>query len=149
MKKPIRCSVAAVIRQPGGIPFLAVRRPPDDDKLPGLWGLPAITLRPGELPEDGLRRIGHEKLGVRLDPLRFVGIRAADRGAYELILMDIEATIREGEPDVYAATTTATRYVDQRWASGVDILSEAAARGSLCCTILIEATRQAMPLPEP
>lgn len=149
MKKPIRCSVAAVIRQPGGIPFLAVRRPPDDDKLPGMWGLPAVTLRPGELPEDGLRRIGHEKLGIRLDPIRFVGIQAADRGAYELILMDIEATIADGDPDVYAATTTATRYVDQRWATDVGILREAAAMGSLCCTILLEATQQPRPLPLP
>ncbi len=146
MKKPIRCSVAAVIRQPGGIPFLAVRRPPDDDKFPGLWGLPAITLRHGELPEDGIRRIGHEKLGVRLEPFRFIGIRSADRGPYELILMNIEATLTDGVPDVYAATTTATRYVDQRWSAEVDILSEAAARGSLCCTILLDATRPAMPV---
>lgn len=149
MTKPIRCSVAAVIRRQGEVPFLAVRRPPDDDKLPGLWGLPAVTLRPGELPEDGLRRIGHEKLGVRLEPFRFVGIRAADRGAYELILMDIEATVVEGEPDVYAATTTATRYVDQKWASDVEILSEAAARGSLCCTILLEASGLEAALPMP
>src|SRR5688572_14961912 len=140
MTKPVGCSVAAVIRRQGEAPFLAVRRPPDDDKLPGIWGLPAVTLRPGELPEDGLRRIGYEKLGVRLEPFRFVGIRAADRGSYELILMDIEATVVEGEPDVYAATTTSTRYVDQKWAGDVGVLSEAAARGSLCCRILLEST---------
>ncbi len=148
MTKPVRCSVAAVIRRQGETRFLAVRRPLDDDKLPGLWGLPAVTLRPGELPEDGLRRIGYEKLGVRLEPFRFVGIRAADRGAYELILMDIEATVVEGEPDVYAATTMSTRYVDQKWARELGVLREAAEKGSLCCRILLEAVGQEAPLPE-
>jgi ADP-ribose pyrophosphatase YjhB (NUDIX family) len=142
MTKPIRCSVAAVVRRQGEDRFLAVRRPIDDDKLPGVWGLPAVTLRPGELPEDGLRRLGHEKLGVRLEPFRFVGIRASDRGAYELILMNIEATVVEGEPDVYAATTMATRYVDQKWARELGILTEAAEMGSLCCRILLEAAER-------
>lgn len=95
-----------------------------------------------------MRRIGYEKLGVQLQPLRFVGIRAADRGTYELVLMDIEANLVEGEPDVYAATTTTTRYVDQKWSNGVEILMPAAARGSLCCAILLEASRVEVPLPE-
>lgn len=148
MTKPVRCSVAAVVRRQGETRFLAVRRPLDDDKLPGVWGLPAVTLRPGELPEDGLRRLGHEKLGVRLEPSRFVGIRAADRGSYELILMDIEAMLVEGEPDVYAATTMATRYVDQKWAGEVGILRDAAEKGSLCCRILLEAFRPEVLLPQ-
>jgi len=136
--KPVRCSVAAVVRRLDGS-FFAVRRPLDDDLLPGVWGLPAVTLLPGELPEAALRRLGHEKLGVELSPVRFVGILSADRGSYELILMEIEAEIASGEPDVHAATTAATRYLDQRWAADVELLREGARIGSLCSRILIDS----------
>src|SRR5690606_40432601 len=105
---PVKCSVAAVVRSPAHPgAFLAVRRPPDDDRLPNVWGLPAVTLARGELPEDGLRRVGREKLGVELEPLRMIGIAAADRGSYQLILMDIEANLQAGAPDVNRAVTDA------------------------------------------
>jgi ADP-ribose pyrophosphatase YjhB (NUDIX family) len=138
VERPVRCSVAAVVRRPDQS-FLAVRRPLDDDHLPGVWGLPAVTLKAGELPEAALRRLGREKLGAEISPVRFVGILSADRGSYELILMDIEAEIASGEPDVHAATTTATRYVDQRWTADVELLREAARKGSLCSRILIDS----------
>src|SRR5687768_8135742 len=125
---PVRCSVAAVVRRAGEPGFLAVRRPLDDDRLPGVWGLPAVTLSQGELPEEGVRRIGREKLGVELSPTRFIGIRSANRGPYELILMDIEATLVSGEPHVAGAATTATRYIDQRWTDDLDILREGAGK---------------------
>jgi 8-oxo-dGTP diphosphatase len=137
-KQPVRCSVAAVVRDEAGR-FLAVRRPPDDEHLPDVWGLPAVTLAGGELPEEGLRRVGREKLGAAIEPVRFVGIRSADRGAYELILMDIEARLSgSGQPDVRRASTAGTRYVDQRWERSPELLVPAAARGSLCARILLE-----------
>jgi ADP-ribose pyrophosphatase YjhB (NUDIX family) len=139
--KPIRCSVAAVVRRTrDGREFLAVKRPRDDDRLPDLWGLPAVSLQPGELPEAALRRLGREKLGVHLEARSFLGIRAADRGDYELILMDLEADLVQGEPSVRSATTAATRYVDQVWTEDLSLLRDAARRGSLCCSILLEAT---------
>lgn len=140
MPGPVRCSIAAVIRKAHESAFLAVRRPLDDDLLPGAWGLPALTLSPGELPEAGIVRLGQEKLGVALKPISFVGIRSADRGTYELILMDIAAEVVSGEPDVEAATSLATTYIDQQWTDDVGLLVDAANRGSLCCQILIEAT---------
>lgn len=136
---PVRCSVAAVVRRGGG-EFLAVRRPPDDDRLPDVWGLPAVSLEPGELPEEALRRLGREKLAAELQPIAFVGIRAADRGDYLLILMDIEAGVIEGEPDVLKATTRRTAYVEQRWTDDLSLLVDAARRGSVCSRILIEAS---------
>lgn len=138
--KPVKCAVAAVVRDPADPRrFLAVRRPPDDDRLPGVWGLPAVSLRPGELPEAGLRRVGREKLGAELEPVSLVGIKSMDRGEYELILMDLEARLVRGEPSVADADTTATRYVDQRWTEDLTLLADAARRGSLCSQILLEA----------
>ena len=137
--KPTKCAVAAVVT--GGVEgeFLAVRRPDSDESLPGLWGLPAVTLAPGELPEAGLRRLGTEKLGVELRAVSMVGIRRADRRDYELILMDIEARVVAGKPSVEGSTTSATRYVDQRWVTDPSLLREAARGGSLCSEILLEA----------
>jgi 8-oxo-dGTP diphosphatase len=140
--KPVRCSVAAVVRREDGR-FLTVLRPPDDDRLPDVWGFPAVTLEPGELPEQALRRVGSEKLGVELEPTRFIGIRSADRGEYDLILMDIEARIRSGQPDVRAARTSSTRYSDQQWTDDPSVLSEAARKGSLCSRIFLDDRRLA------
>ena len=136
--KPIKCSVAAVIRRRGAPEFLAVQRPPDDDHLPDAWGLPAVSLGAGELPESGLARLGREKLGVELEPVRFMGARAADRAGYQLILMDIEAELKSGEADVHAATSTSTRYVDQQWTNDLTMLVPAARLGSLCCQIVLD-----------
>jgi ADP-ribose pyrophosphatase YjhB (NUDIX family) len=139
--KPVRCAVAAVVRNPvDEREFLAVRRPPDDDRLPNVWGLPAVSLAPGELPEAALRRIGREKLGAEIEPTRFVGIKSMDRGDYELILMDVEARLLSGDPDVHRAKTGATRYVDQRWTGDLLLLRDAARRGSLCSQLLLEAS---------
>lgn len=139
--KRVRCSVAAVVRREDGS-FLAVRRPPDDRELPDVWGLPAVTLGAGELPEQGLRRIGTEKLGAQIQPTRFLGIKSADRGDHELILMDIEAQlVGETVPDVARATTSGTRYVEQLWTCDTELLRPAAAQGSLCSQILLEATQ--------
>lgn len=136
---PVKCSVAAVVRHPEHPrQFLAVRRPPDDDRLPDVWGLPAVSLHPGELPEAALRRIGEEKLGTRIEPTRFIGIKSADRGEYELILMDIEARLAGASPSVARATTSATRYVDQQWTEDASLLLDAARRGSLCSQVLLD-----------
>lgn len=138
--QPVKCSVAAVLRDPQDPDrFLIVKRPPDDDRLPDVWGLPAVTLQPGELPEQGLRRIGREKLDAEIEPARFVGIKSADRGEYQLILMDIEARLVRGEPSVHRASTSSTRYVDQRWTRDPREVGEAARRGSLCSQVLLES----------
>mgnify|MGYP001329846084 CR=1 FL=1 len=139
--KPTRCAVAAVVRHPEDRRrFLAVRRPPTDDELPNVWGLPAITLRPGELPEQGLRRVGREKLAAEIEPTRFVGIKAADRGTYELILMVVEARLSgAAAPSVSEARPEGTAYVAQQWTEDPFLLQEAAQNGSLCSQVFLEA----------
>lgn len=108
-----------------------------------MWGLPAVTVRPGELPEAAVKRIGREKLGVSIEPTAFLGIDTTDRGEYRLVLMDVEATLVDGEPNVASATTTATKYIDSQWTNDLSLLTEAAEKGSLCSRILLRVRANA------
>src|SRR5690242_18490320 len=68
MPSPVKHSIAVAIFS--GDKILSVRRPDHDDELPGVWGLPAGTLRAGESTNDLIQRIGRDKLGVKLAPVR-------------------------------------------------------------------------------
>src|SRR3990170_521805 len=92
-----RPAAAAVVRRDDGF-VLAVRRPDEPgEELPGVWGLPATTLRDGESPEDGARRLGREKLGVELTPLRALAEGEQQREGYTLRMTVYEASL-SGEP---------------------------------------------------
>jgi len=135
-----KLSIAVVLINPNDASeILAVKRPADDDSLPNVWGLPAITPRDRELPEDAVKRLGVEKLTTEIQARSYIGIKRADRHTYELILMDIQAELKGAEPSVNDATTTGTKYVDQQWTSDYSIFKEAAAKGSLCSRILLES----------
>jgi hypothetical protein len=116
-----------VIESPAGL--LLVRRPDADDDLPGVWGLPAVTLAPGESEEDGVRRAGRDKLGVELEPLERVGS--------EQTMTDWRARIRAGEPAV-PQPGPHTQYADLRWGEP-SRAAGASSAGSLCCRVLLRA----------
>ena len=83
-----------------------MRRPDDDDSLPGVWGLPAVSLARGESEEDGVRRAGREKLGVEVEPLEPVGCDGS--------MTDWEARLLAGEPKVPQPGSN-TQYTGLRW----------------------------------
>ena len=101
-----RRAVAAVVRRDGGL-VLAVLRPDEPgEELPGIWGLPATTLGDGESPEDGLRRLGREKLGVDLAPGRPLAEGEQQRTDHILHMTVHEASL-EVEPRLPARTSDA------------------------------------------
>ena len=69
-----------------------MRRPEDDESLPGVWGLPAASLAEGETEEDAVRRAGRDKLGVEARPVHRVGSDGT--------MTDWQVEIAEGEPSV-------------------------------------------------
>ena len=138
MPDNIQSAVAAVIRRAGGL-VLAVRRPDEPgEELPGLWGLPATTLREGESPEDGVRRLGWEKLGVALTPLRALAEGEQRRTDYTLRMTVYEAAM-SGEPRLpdRAAGAPGTLYEALDWLPAASF-REAADKGSLCCELLLD-----------
>jgi len=133
--KPLKRSVSLVIEGPDGV--LLVRRPDDDDSLAGLWGLPAASLREGESERAALLRVGRDKLGVAIDPLRPIGEDEAERRDYRIAMRDWAASIVAGEPEVPQGGE-GTQYVEWRWGDP-DELAPAARAGSVCARVLLRA----------
>ncbi len=122
---PQKNSVALLVRNGDKLP--AIRRRDAADELPGIWGLPAGSLRAGETIEEVIRRIGGDKLGVMLHPIRKIAAGGQNRSTYRLEMELWEATM-EGTPT----------YPQWQWAA-VDLLRPGAAAGSLCCDLAIQA----------
>jgi ADP-ribose pyrophosphatase YjhB (NUDIX family) len=133
--KPLKRSVALVIERPEGI--LLVRRPDGDESLPGMWGLPAVTLERAEAEDAAVRRAGRSKLGVEVRPLRSIGVADAERPGYRIRMRDWSAEIESGEPDV-PQRGGGTQYVALRWGDPLE-LAPAARAGSLCCRVVLES----------
>lgn len=136
--KPINHAVAVVLRDSEGR-FLAVRRAEDDDSLPGVWGLPAASLRPGESDEDAVARAGRDKLGVSLKVLDRIGTDQIDRGSFTLELSDYRAEIESGAPSVPQQVADVSQYIDLQYTSDLGLLVEAARRGSLCSRVFLDS----------
>ena len=116
-----------MIEGPEGL--LVVRRPDDDESLPGVWGLPAVSLAAGESEQDAVRRVGREKLGVEVEPLEPVGREGS--------MTDWKARVTSGEPAVPQPGAN-TQYTDLRWGEPAQLVPAARA-GSLCCRVLLRA----------
>ena len=116
-----------MIESPEGL--LLVRRPEDDDDLPGVWGLPAVSLVPGESEEEAVRRAGREKLGVEVEPVERVG--------REQSMTDWVARIVSGRPAV-PQPGPHTQYAQLRFGEPSELVP-AAREGSLCCRVLLRA----------
>jgi 8-oxo-dGTP diphosphatase len=125
MERRIKQSVAVMILQNEKV--LAVRRPDNDDELPGVWGLPAGTAGPAETTEDVIRRIGTSKLRVSLRPARKISFGTQERPGYRLE-MELWEAFMEGTPTG----------VEWQWAD-VDLFRAGAASGSLCCDLALKS----------
>jgi ADP-ribose pyrophosphatase YjhB (NUDIX family) len=130
-------AVSVLVEGPGGSRLLAVRRPEDDDELPGAWGLPAASLRGDEGWAEAAARIGPEKLGVDLDVGDVLREGEADRDGYRLGMRLYGASVAAGEPEVPQDATGVTQYVEWAWARP-DRLRDSARRGSLCSRLCLE-----------
>lgn len=126
---PVKHSLAVMIVR--GDRILAIRRSEHDDELPGVWGLPAGTLRGTETAEDVIARIGREKLGVTLTPAGRLASGSQDRSKYRLE-MELWEALMDGTPT----------YPQWQWA-GLDLLRPGKAAGSLCCELAIQSKSRA------
>lgn len=133
MQKEVRYAVSFIIYDPKGN-FLVVKRPKGDKELPLVWGLPATNYDPRkETPEKAVIRGAKEKLNCEVEIFRALPqSMIQDRKGYSLMMMDYECRLIGGTPDVNAARTKGTRYIEQKWVSDLDILVEGKEKGSAC-----------------
>ena len=109
--------------------MLLVRRPEDDESLPGVWGLPAASLADRESEQDAVRRAGREKLGVEVRPLEPLG--------KERTMTGWRVEIVAGHPSVPQQGPN-TQYTELRWGEPAELVA-AARQGSLCSRVLLRA----------
>src|SRR3989475_12921614 len=127
---PVKHSVAVMIFN--GDKVLSVRRPDDDDELPGVWGLPAGTLRPSETINDLIGRIGRDKLGVDLTLVCKVASGRQMRRLY-LLQMELWEASMAGRPvsfKVFPTPVALRGHPHSRWAA-LDSPRAGAAAGGL------------------
>jgi len=110
---------------------LLIRRSEQDDELPGIWGLPAGSVRGAETTEDVIMRIGRDKLGVKLTPVRRLATGNQDRPKYRLE-MELWEALMEGTPT----------YPEWQWGSQ-ELLRPGMESGSLCCYLGIQIKSRA------
>ncbi len=131
-------SIAVVVyspEEPGKV--LLVQRPEEDAELPGIWGLPAVTLQPGEGDEVALRRLVRQKLGTELLDFRFLCSGEQQRARYRL-RMRLYGALLAGTPRLpQDAPHTATYYRQWRWGE-LEELRAGALQGSLCCQLALD-----------
>lgn len=136
--EPTKEAVAFAVHRGGErATVLAVRRPEDDEDLPGHWGLPAASLREDESWEDAVLRTGPEKLGVDLAVGPKMNEGRAERDGHVLRMRLYDARIMKGKPEVPQAGAGVTQYTDWEWAAP-ERLEEAADAGSLCSALYLE-----------
>ena len=121
---PMKRSVAVMIFK--GDTVLSIRRSDEDDELPGIWGLPAGTFRDAETIKDLIMRVGRDKLGVELEPVRKLAAGRQFRTRY-LLEMDLWEAAMKGTPE----------HSQWRWAT-IESLQPGAAAGSLCCELAVQ-----------
>lgn len=141
MKKRVLAFAYVILRGPPTSPeALVVRRSPNDRYFPGLWGLPAGTLRKREGYEEAIRRTAKHRLGVEVEVLGERAAGSSDRGTHVVEMRLFEARIVAGSPHLREADAAGHGYTEARWTTP-DALQPAREQGSLCCRLADEWLR--------
>lgn len=134
--KPIKEAVAFYALDANGS-FLCVKRSSDDVSLPGVWALPAASLREGETHQDAIKRAARDKLGVEVEILKCTGDDTQEKPQHILHLSEYEVKIVAGAPRPLHCDPTVSNYVAVQWSSDPEILRPAAEAGSSCSRVYL------------
>ena len=121
--------------------ILTVRRPYNDVNLPGIWGLPATSIKPDESHRNAAHRLGTLKLGGKMALGIMLAEGGQERASQHLIMSLYAATLDSSSPKLPNPTRNvdgATYYIDWKWAP-VESLIVGAEMGSLCCQLVLQS----------
>lgn len=138
--KSITYSVALIIYNEDRIKYLIVKRPLNDDSMPGYWGFPATSKKyPDEAWENVVHRAAKIKLGVEIEIIKMLGQDEIDRGDYFLKLRDYEVRVIKGRLSVPQENEEGTQYSAMKWTDDPSELIKAAKSGSVCSRVFLRA----------
>lgn len=123
---------------------LTVLRPDDDEDLPGVWGLPATSIRHDESDVTAANRLGSRKLGAMLTLGTLLAEGTQERPSHHLAMRLYEASLSAASPVLPASENHddgTTYYTEWKWASR-DSLREGAQMGSLCCQLALQSNHK-------
>ena len=105
--------------------------------------MPAATVGESETPEQAVRRLGSQKLGMTLAIVAEIARGKQDRAEGELSMVLFETRAVEAEPKLGRGDEAdgVTYYTDWKWAEA-EVFEPTAAAGSLCCRLFLEAAGQ-------
>jgi 8-oxo-dGTP pyrophosphatase MutT (NUDIX family) len=119
---------------------LAVRRPDEaGESFAGMWGLPAATVGEDETPEEAVRRLGRQKLGMTLEVGDEIIRESEESDGDRLKMVLFEAKAEEAEPKLVREwdPKDVTYYTAWKWAEA-SVFEPTAEAGSLCCRLFLE-----------
>ena len=123
---------------------LTVQRPDDDADLPGVWGLPATSMRPDESTNDAAHRLGTLKLGAGLTLGSLLAEGTQQRSTHHLAMKLYTASIDAMAPELPEPKNhvdDATYYTEWKWAPR-ESLRKGADMGSLCCQLALQSNHK-------
>lgn len=142
MKKCIPAFAYVIFREPQISPeILIVRRSPNDRYFPGMWGIPAGTLRKHECYEEGIQRTAKHRLGIEVEVLDERGAGSSDRGTHIVEMRLFEARIVAGSPQIRDVNLSGHGYTEAQWGKP-GLLLPAQEKGSLCCRLVADWLRE-------
>lgn len=124
--------------------MLTVLRPDDDEDLPGIWGLPATSIKLDESDVTAANRLGSRKLGAELTIGALLAEGTHEKLTNRLAMRLYEASLGVASPVLPASKNHddgTTYYTEWKWAPR-DSLSEGARMGSLCCKLALQINHQ-------
>ncbi len=135
-------AVSAAIFSPDKHKVLAIKREQHPaDILAGLWGLPAVSLVVQETEDQGVARIGWQKLGIEVRPVNFIGQKTHQRSRNLQLTMRLWECAIDSDPDFSRRDMQdphVSQYVSWQWLEP-QALIPTAQKGSLCTQVLLES----------
>jgi hypothetical protein len=132
-------AIALVIANPQDTSLvLTVLRPDDDEDLPGIWGLPATSIKGDESDESAARRLGNKKLESDLTLGMMLAEGNQERATQHLAMRLYSATLGATVPELAHHGDGSTYYTEWKWAPRESLI-EGAQMGSLCCQLALQS----------
>lgn len=126
LEKPIKHAVSVVIENDKGQTLFALRSP-NKSEYPLVWSLPSHFVNNNEGLEETVIRVGQNKLGVTLEPIKLLNEGYGERPEFKLFMHVFAARVIAGNPHIHSDD-----FIELKWSDSVTQLSTMNIMGDCC-----------------